>query len=229
MKRIVRYHGLIITNIKKGYIKAFSRGVFPIILTSAKKIFEISLLFCYSFVISSMEEKEKISVLETILFLSGELVTCSTLKDVLELSESEIRSLMEVLISEYRERNSGLLVIEIANGYQMVTNPLYAEWIMKFKKMRMSSKLSMPALETLAIIAYKQPIIRAEIETIRGVNSDSAIKTLLEKRLIKIMGRQEVPGRPFLYGTTREFLQYFGLKDLTELPTLKDLSREEAA
>jgi segregation and condensation protein B len=176
-----------------------------------------------------MEEKEKKSILETILFLSGELITCSTLKDVLELPESEIRSLMEVLISEYRERNTGLLIIEIANGYQMVTNPLYAEWIMKFKKMRMSSKLSMPALETLAIIAYKQPIIRAEIESIRGVNSDSAIKTLLEKRLIKIMGRQEVPGRPFLYGTTREFLQYFGLKDLTELPTLKDLSREEAA
>jgi segregation and condensation protein B len=176
-----------------------------------------------------MEEKDKISVLETILFLSGELITCSTLKDVLELPESEIRRLMEVLISEYRERNAGLLIIEIANGYQMVTNPLYAEWIMKFKKMRISSKLSMPALETLAIIAYKQPIIRAEIETIRGVNSDSAIKTLLEKRLIKIMGRQEVPGRPFLFGTTRDFLQYFGLKDLTELPTLKDLSREEAA
>jgi len=176
-----------------------------------------------------MEEKDKISVLEAILFLSGELITCSALKDVLELPESEIIRLMEVLISEYRERNAGLLIIEIANGYQMVTNPLYAEWIMKFKKMRISSKLSMPALETLAIIAYKQPIIRAEIETIRGVNSDSAIKTLLEKRLIKIMGRQEVPGRPFLFGTTREFLQYFGLKDLTELPTLKDLAREEAA
>jgi segregation and condensation protein B len=198
-------------------------------LINAKKIFDILLLFCYSFVISSMEEKDKISVLETILFLSGELITCSTLKDVLELPESEIRRLMEALISEYRERNAGLLIIEIANGYQMVTNPLYAEWIMKFKKMRISSKLSMPALETLAIIAYKQPIIRAEIETIRGVNSDSAIKTLLEKRLIKIMGRQEVPGRPFLFGTTRDFLQYFGLKDLTELPTLKDLAREEAA
>ncbi len=176
-----------------------------------------------------MEDKEKISVIEAIIFLSGELITCSTLKDVLELPESEIKRLMEELISEYRERKSGLLIIEIANGYQMVTNPLYAEWMTKFKKMRISSKLSMPALETLAIIAYKQPIIRAEIEQIRGVNSDSAIKTLLEKRLIKIMGRKEVPGRPFLYGTTREFLQYFGLKDLTELPTLKDLTREEAA
>jgi segregation and condensation protein B len=87
----------------------------------------------------------------------------------------------------------------------------------------------MPALETLSIIAYKQPIIKAEIEQLRGVNSDSAIKTLLEKRLIKVIGRKEAPGRPFLYGTTKEFLQYFGLKDLTELPTLKDLVREEAA
>jgi segregation and condensation protein B len=110
-----------------------------------------------------------------------------------------------------------------------VTNPEYAELIKKFKTMQTSSRLSMPALETLAIIAYKQPIIRAEIEQIRGVSSDSAIRTLYEKRLIKIMGRKEGPGRPFLYGTTREFLQYFGLKNLTELPTLKELIREEAA
>jgi segregation and condensation protein B len=110
-----------------------------------------------------------------------------------------------------------------------VTNPEFAEWVKKFRSSHMSSKLSMPALETLAIIAYKQPIIRAEIEQIRGVNSDSAIRTLLEKRLIKIMGRKEVPGRPFLYGTTREFLQYFGLRDLTELPTLKEFTQEEAA
>jgi segregation and condensation protein B len=136
---------------------------------------------------------------------------------------------MEDLMKEYRERNAGLLIVEIANGYQMVTNSEYADWVRKFKSTQVSSKLSMPALETLAIIAYRQPIIRAEVEQIRGVNSDSAIKTLYEKRLIKIMGRKEAPGRPFLYGTTREFLQYFGLKDLTELPTLKDLTREEAA
>jgi segregation and condensation protein B len=111
----------------------------------------------------------------------------------------------------------------------MVTNPEYSEWVRKFRSSHTSTRLSMPALETLAIIAYKQPIIRAEIEQIRGVNSDSAIRTLHEKRLIKIMGRKEAPGRPFLYGTTREFLQYFGLKDLTELPTIKDLIREEAA
>jgi len=176
-----------------------------------------------------VEDREKKSVLEAFLFLSGEVLTYASLKDVTEIPEPEVKRLMEDLIEEYRERNAGLLIVEIANGYQMVTNPEYADWVRKFKSTQVSSKLSMPALETLAIIAYRQPIIRAEVEQIRGVNSDSAIKTLYEKRLIKIMGRKEAPGRPFLYGTTREFLQYFGLKDLTELPTLKDLTREEAA
>lgn len=175
------------------------------------------------------EDRGKKSVLEALLFLSGEVLTVSTIKEILEIDDSETARLLGELISEYQNRNSGLLIVEVAHGYQMVTNPEYAEWVRKFKSTHASSKLSMPALETLAIIAYKQPIIRAEIEQIRGVNSDSAIKTLYEKRLIKIMGRKEAPGRPFLYGTTREFLQYFGLKDLSELPTLKDLVREEAA
>jgi segregation and condensation protein B len=175
------------------------------------------------------DDREKKSALEAFLFLSGDVLTLSALKDVAGLSDADIKRLMAELIEEYRERNAGLLIAEIAGGYQMVTNPQCAEWVKKFKSTQVSGKLSMPALETLAIIAYKQPIIRAEIEQIRGVNSDSAIKTLYEKRLIKIMGRKEAPGRPFFYGTTREFLQYFGLKDLTDLPTLKDLIREEAA
>jgi segregation and condensation protein B len=175
------------------------------------------------------EDRVKISVLEALLFLSGEVLTVTVLKDILELPEIEVIRLMSELIAVYRERNSGLMVAEVAGGYQMVTNPEYSEWVRKFRSSHTSTRLSMPALETLAIIAYKQPIIRAEIEQIRGVNSDSAIRTLHEKRLIKIMGRKEAPGRPFLYGTTREFLQYFGLKDLTELPTIKDLIREEAA
>jgi len=175
------------------------------------------------------EDREKKSVLEALLFLSGEVVTDSTLKDITEFPDTEVKRLMGELIEEYKKRDTGVLIVEVANGYQMVTNPHYAEWVKKFRSTHSASRLSMPALETLAIIAYKQPIIRAEIEQIRGVNSDSAIRTLYEKRLIKIMGRKEAPGRPFLFGTTREFLQYFGLKDLTELPTLKDLIREEAA
>jgi segregation and condensation protein B len=176
-----------------------------------------------------VQESEHKSILEALLFLSGDVLTTHTFKEIIGLPETDIRNLFNELISEYRDRNSGLQIVEIANGYQMVTNPELAEWVKKFRNTHTSSKLSMPALETLAIIAYRQPIIKAEIEQIRGVNSDSAIRTLHDKRLIKIMGRKEAPGRPFLYGTTREFLQYFGLKDLTELPTLKDIIREEAA
>jgi segregation and condensation protein B len=173
-----------------------------------------------------MDRKEKKDILELLIFSSGEPVTISSLKEITAFPEEEIKSILDELITEYDSRNGGIVIKEIAGGYQFVTNPEYGEWIKKFKKTVNTSKLSMAALETLAIIAYKQPIIKAEIDEIRGVNSDGAIKTLLERRLIKIVGKKEAPGKPFLYGTTKEFLQYFGLKDLTELPTLRDLSRE---
>jgi segregation and condensation protein B len=176
-----------------------------------------------------MSDKEKKSLVEAVLFVSGEPVSISSLKAILDMSEPDIKLAVDELISEYKERSGGLVVLEIAQGYQMVTNPLYAKYMRKFTNTVASNKLSMPALETLAIIAYKQPLIKAEIEQIRGVNSDGVIKSLLDKRLIRIVGNKEAPGRPMLYGTTREFLQYFGLKDLTGLPTLKELAREEAA
>ena len=176
-----------------------------------------------------MEDREKKYLLEAILFLSGEPLSVSSLKEVTDISDSEITRLMDELMAEYRDRNGGLLVTEIANGYQIITNSSYAHWLKKFRVKSASSKLSASALETLAIIAYKQPIIKAEVEQLRSVNSDGVIKTLLDRKLIKIMGRKEAPGRPLLYATTKEFLQYFGLKDLTELPTLKDIEREEAA
>ncbi len=177
----------------------------------------------------AMDPKEKKSLIEALLFVSGEPLAISSLKNITDIPETELTQFMEELIAEYRERNGGLLIVEIANGYQIVTHPSYALWIKKFKSTSTANKLSMAALETLAIIAYNQPIIKAELENIRGVNSDGVVKTLLDRRLIKIMGRKEVPGKPLLYGTTREFLQYFGLKDLTDLPTMKELSREEAA
>jgi len=176
-----------------------------------------------------LEDKEKKSLLEAILFLSGEPVVLSSLKDVFEVPETELKKSMDELVADYREKNGGLLIAEIANGYQMITNPAYSLWLKKFNTSSTATKLSLPALETLAIIAYRQPIIKAEIEQFRSVNSDGVVKTLLDRRLIKIMGRKEAPGRPLLYGTTKEFLQYFGLKDLAELPTLKDIEREEAA
>jgi segregation and condensation protein B len=113
----------------------------------------------------------------------------------------------------------------LAGGYQFITRPEYAVYIKKLQKIR-PPKLSAQSLETLAIIAYRQPIIKAEIEAIRGVSADGVIKTLLDRRLVKIAGRQDVPGKPMMYATTNEFLQYFGLKDLNSLPSLRELRRE---
>lgn len=176
-----------------------------------------------------METNEKKALVESLLFVSGDPVTLQTLKNIAELPETELKQLLDELIAYYRDKNGGMQIIEVAAGYQMVANPHYVSWIRKMMSTSTPNKLSLPALETLAIIAYNQPIIKAELEQIRGVNADGMIKSLLDKRLIKIMGRKEVPGKPLLYGTTKEFLEYFGLKDLTELPTLKELTRDEAA
>lgn len=171
-----------------------------------------------------MDSKQKRDIVELLLFSCGEPVTISFIKEITGFPEEEIRTILDDLIREYEQRDGGFIIKEIAGGYQMITNPVYSEWVKRMKRSASQQRLSMAALETLAIIAYKQPVIKAEIDEIRGVSSDGAIKTLLEKRLIKIVGKKEAPGRPFLYGTTKEFLEYFGLKDLTELPTLKDLS-----
>lgn len=172
------------------------------------------------------EESVK-SLLEALLFLSGEPLMLSSVKKIVDLGEDEFKRVMSELMTEYNDREGGIIITEVAKGYQMVTNPKYGSMIKMFKGVQASNKLSIAALETLAIIAYKQPIIKAEIERVRGVNSDGVIKTLLDRRLIKIIGKKDAPGRPLYYGTTQEFLQYFGLKDLTELPTVKDISREE--
>ncbi len=176
-----------------------------------------------------MEANQKKAIIEALLFVAGEPITINNIARTTEIQESEIRELMQELISEYRERNSGILIMEIAEGYQMLTNPEYGIWVKRFKNISHSNRLSQAALETLSIIAYKQPITKLEIDQLRGVNSDGAIKSLYEKRLIKIVGKKESPGRPFLYGTTREFLQYFGLKNLTDLPALSDFLKDEAA
>ncbi|TAN41302.1 MAG: SMC-Scp complex subunit ScpB [Nitrospirae bacterium] len=176
-----------------------------------------------------MDMTEKKYLVEALLFISGDPVTIEAMKTITELPETELKQLLDELTAEYRDHKRGMQIIEVANAYQMTTNPAYAPWIRKLTSSAAPNKLSMPALETLAIIAYNQPIIKADVEHMRGVNSDGVIKSLLDRRLIKIMGRKEVPGKPLLYGTTKEFLQYFGLKDLTELPTLKELTRDEAA
>jgi segregation and condensation protein B len=165
------------------------------------------------------------SGLEALLFVSDKPVVIDQFKAVFsELKPSEITDLVKKLQDEYVERNAGMVIVEIAGGWQMLSNSHAAGYIREFYKTRTKEKLSRPALESLAIIAYKQPVGRAEVEVIRGVNSDGTIAHLLNKGLIEIVGRKEVPGRPFLYGTTKAFLEYFGLKSLEGLPKIEELA-----
>jgi segregation and condensation protein B len=166
------------------------------------------------------------SAIEALLFVSEKPVVLDQLKEVFpELRPSQIYDLIKVLQEEYVNRDSGMVVVEIAGGWQMLSNSNAAAYIRAFYKTKTREKLSRPALESLAIIAYKQPVGRAEVEVIRGVNSDGTIAHLLNKGLINIIGRKEVPGRPFLYGTTKEFLEYFGLKSLEDLPKIAEFNQ----
>ncbi len=171
-----------------------------------------------------MEDNEAKSIIEAILFISGEPVSLDAIRKLVEVDKYNTDRLIRELISDYSVRHTGILIIEVSDGFQMVSNPACAPWIKKLLNTAVPKKLTQSSIETIAIVAYKQPIIKAEIEAIRGVNSDGVVKTLLDRRIIKILGRKEVPGRPLMYGTTNEFLQYFGLKDLSELPTLKEFN-----
>ena len=151
------------------------------------------------------------TVIEALLFASEKPLTLEQIKDVLDnLTTDEIRKCIAGLKDEYEKANRGIRVVEIAGGFQMITPPVFAYFLRKLYKGRRVERLSQPALETLAIIAYKQPVTRLEIESIRNVNVDGMIKTFLEKGLIRITGRKKAPGRPKVYGTTRQFLEHFG-------------------
>lgn len=172
-----------------------------------------------------MEDHELKPIIEALLFVSGDPISIDRLRDVITgVSKRELELALEGVKKEYAESNRGLQVIEIAGGYQLSTRIEMAPWIKEMEKVKAASRLSKPGLETLAITAYKQPVTRAEIEMIRGVDAAGVLRTLMERKLVKIVGRKEVAGRPMMYGTTREFLQYFGLSDLTGLPTLKEFS-----
>jgi segregation and condensation protein B len=162
-------------------------------------------------------------ILEGIFFISDSPVRLETLVEILpELNKEEILEGIVRIKTEYEDGSKGMELAEIAGGYQFRTKPRWAEWINRLKKAK-TVKLSRSALETLAIIAYRQPIIRPAIEEIRGVDSGWVLRTLLEKGLVKMMGRKDLPGRPMIYGTTRTFLEVFSLNTLADLPTLKEV------
>jgi len=162
-------------------------------------------------------------LIESILFLSNEPLTFNKIAELVNKEVSFIKELISELSKEYVSRKSGLRIQELAGGIRISTAEIYGEELKRIFKSTRKQKLSKAALETLAIIAYKQPITRAEIEAIRGVSVDGVIKELMKINFIKIVGRKESPGAPALFGTTKEFLQYFGLKSIKDLPTLEEI------
>jgi segregation and condensation protein B len=163
-------------------------------------------------------------IVEAVLFASSEPLSVDRLQGVVEgVSRAELTSALRELQADYAAEGRGLQVVEVAGGFQVTTRPDCAPWIKRLEKAKAGARLSRSAMETLAIVAYKQPLVRAEIEQIRGVDTAGVLKTLLDRRLIRIVGRKDIPGRPIMYGTTKQFLQAFGLKDLADLPALRDI------
>ena len=161
--------------------------------------------------------------LEALLFAAGDPISAAQLATILEIPEDHVRLLLAELKNDLNSAERGITLVEVAGGYQLVTKGELAATVEKLAGVQ-DSRLSLPALETLAIIAYKQPITRGEIDFIRGVQSDSVLATLLDKGLIKELGRKEGPGRPILYGTTDTFLLHFGLNSINELPKFEDFN-----
>jgi len=168
------------------------------------------------------------SVTEAVLFASDESLSVARLADIVGTSAKQIRRHIENLNDKYEANNNAFRIEQIAGGYQMLTLSDYDHWLKKLLRARSDSKLSPAALETLAIIAYKQPVIRADIEAIRGVQVGEVIRNLMYKGLVKIVGRAEVLGRPMLYGTTKKFLGTFGLNSLKDLPKIEELKKPDA-
>ncbi|MFA5139581.1 MAG: SMC-Scp complex subunit ScpB [Elusimicrobiota bacterium] len=176
-----------------------------------------------------MENTDLKKAIETLLFITDQPLSTARIAQALgEKNKEKVSGLIAEVQRDYDERQAALQVVEIAEGFQLATRPVYAPYIRGLYKDRMTMRLSRPALETLSIIAYKQPLTRAEIEEIRGVEVIAALETLLEKGLTRVVGRKETVGRPLLYGTTVEFLRHFGLRSLRDLPPIDSYNPAEA-
>ncbi len=167
------------------------------------------------------------AIIEALVFVSDTPVTVTVIGRILEgVSHKEISSVLDELVREYQERGGGVFLQEIAGGYQFRTGENLAPWILKLKGQK-PMELTPAAMETLAVIAYRQPVVKSDIEKVRGVDVSGILRGLLEKNLVRIMGRKNVPGRPIIYGTTGKFLETFGLKALSDLPTHREFKELE--
>ncbi|MFC1624196.1 SMC-Scp complex subunit ScpB [Candidatus Omnitrophota bacterium] len=175
-----------------------------------------------------MDRLQAKNIIEAMLFVCDKPLFVNEIKGVLEeFNAQDIKDIITELLKEYEEANKPFGIKEIAGGFQIVTDPVLSPWLKRLYKTSGSDRLTGPSLETLAIIAYKQPVTKPEIESIRGVNVDGVLKTLTEKNLVRIRGRKDAVGRPILYGTSSAFLQYFGLSSLEELPRLEEFNITE--
>ncbi|HEY6804306.1 MAG TPA: SMC-Scp complex subunit ScpB [Pyrinomonadaceae bacterium] len=175
-----------------------------------------------SLVVAPQSQAERAAIIEALIFVSDEPLSLRHIAGVLKEEKDVVLQSVTELAKEFNGRNSGLQLREVAGGWQFATRPEHHEYVRRLLRTRPSAKLSIASLETLAVIAYRQPVTVPEILEIRGVQSPSAIKTLLDKKLIVAKGRKETVGRPMMYGTSKDFLMQFGLKDLTELPSVED-------
>lgn len=163
------------------------------------------------------------AIIECIIFTAESALSLDRLCEMLpEFERDDVRTALAGLVGDHEERGGGIQLAEVAGGWQFRTRPDFQHYVVRHVKTK-AAKFSPSALETLAIVAYRQPLTRAEIEHLRGVDCGGVLKSLLEKRLIKILGKKDIPGRPLIYGTSKEFLEVFGLKDLKSLPTLKEI------
>ncbi len=167
-----------------------------------------------------MDIKKMESIIEAMLFSSGDPVPLERISDILELDKKTAKSIMSNMILRFDESGRGTSIREIDGGYQMMSKPEYFEYIRKLLAVPHRQKLSQAAYETLSIVAYNQPVTRAKIEKLRGVNSDSALTRLIERNLVEEAGRMDAPGRPVLYRTTQEFLRSFGFRSINDLPAI---------
>ncbi len=173
-----------------------------------------------------MELKKSRRIIEALLFASGEPLTVAQIVSAVDgLDARSAATRLGELQSEYDEGSHGFQLVEVENGYQLTTRAEYSQWVRRLFAKQISSRLTTAALEALAIVAYHQPVTRSEVEEIRGVNSDSVLNSLIERKLVTIAGRKDVPGRPLLYATTDAFLRHFGLRDVADLPSLEELSQ----
>jgi segregation and condensation protein B len=170
-----------------------------------------------------LDTRELAPIVEALVFAADGPIRLQNIAVALEVDVAEVAAALELLQKDYEESPRGFFLQQVSGGYQLRTRPEYGDYLRRLGHSR-PFRFSRPALETLAIVAYRQPVTRSEIEYLRGVDSGSVLKTLMEKRLLRILGKKDVPGKPMIYGTTPDFLELFGLPDLSALPTLKEFS-----